>query len=56
MWLTVLKGVMGFGLVLGPLIGASAFVLGASIAGAQVWETLRRRWRTVWSPARRIAV
>ena len=49
-------GAGGFGLVLGPLIGASAFVLGASIAGAQVWETLRRRWRTVWSPARRIAV
>ncbi|MEM1414682.1 MAG: hypothetical protein AAGH15_07270 [Myxococcota bacterium] len=48
---TVLAGLGagGFGLVVAPWLAAGAFAFGAGVAGSQVAEQLRKRYRPVWS-------
>ena len=47
---TLLSGVGagGFGLVLGPVVGACAFVFGAGLMGVTAGQVLKRRYRTAW--------
>ena len=47
---TLLSGVGagGFGLLLGPVVGACAFAFGASLMGLTTSQALRRRYATLW--------
>lgn len=41
-------GAGGFGMLLGPVVGAGAFVFGAGLMGVTAGQVLKQRFRTAW--------